>query len=201
MLLRCLKVAETKSKIFKRVTKAQAQPLQRDEEVGLQDRQSKLWNIKAWVRGARPHGRSYLLETEYGSLFLRNRKFIKQVRQQPDIDPSAEVVGQELNHSLPHATSGRSQTLRSADQTGEQLAQPQQHGGAVGRISTDRKAKQLVGRATGGSQTRSGSQRQEQEGGSQEPGARSQEQEQRSYAEVTRGVLTRGRARNLGLQL
>ena len=65
---------------FKRVTRHQAKPLERDEAVWLQNKESGKWNIKGFIRGARPHGRSYIVETVQGSLFLRHRKFMKPMK-------------------------------------------------------------------------------------------------------------------------
>ena len=46
-------------------------------KVWLQEKDSKRWCIKGRVRECRPHGKSYIVETESGSLFLRNRKWLK----------------------------------------------------------------------------------------------------------------------------
>ena len=62
---------------FNRVTRHAAPVFQRDEEVWLQDRDTGKWDIKAWIRGARPHMKSYIVETSSGGLYLRNRKFIR----------------------------------------------------------------------------------------------------------------------------
>ena len=67
---------------FKRVTRYPAPPLHRDQKVWLQDRVSKRWDIEAWVRGARPHGRSYVLDTAQGGVFLRKRRYIKPRKNQ-----------------------------------------------------------------------------------------------------------------------
>ena len=109
---------------FKRVTRLEAPLLQTDQEVRLQDKDSKLWNIKAWVRGQRLNERSYILETEFGSLFLRNRRFIKEIRSQTASSQSEE----ELNHYVDHETSGQRQTPKSADKTGEMSGKPPGHG-------------------------------------------------------------------------
>ena len=61
----------------KRVTKAPLPMLKRNQKVWLRDKSSGLWNIPGRIRGARPHGRSFVVETRTGGLYLRNRKFIK----------------------------------------------------------------------------------------------------------------------------
>ena len=53
----------------------------RDEEVWLQGRVSGRWDIMAWIRGARPHGKCYSVETTSGGLYLRNRRFIKSRKE------------------------------------------------------------------------------------------------------------------------
>ena len=65
---------------FTRVTRHSAPAFKRDDEVWLQDRDTGKWDIKAWIRGARPHMKSYIVETTSGGLYLRNRKFIKERR-------------------------------------------------------------------------------------------------------------------------
>ena len=73
---------QEQNKEFKRVTRQEGSPLSSNQQVWLQDKNTGRWRIKAWVRGARPHGRSFILETEAGSLFLRYRKFIKSTKPQ-----------------------------------------------------------------------------------------------------------------------
>ena len=75
---------------FKRVTCHQAKPLERDEAVWLQDKESGKWNIKGFIRGARPHGRSYIVETVQVSLFLRNPKFLKPMKVQQEQEQEQE---------------------------------------------------------------------------------------------------------------
>ena len=62
---------------FKRVTKHPLPPLHRDQKIWLRDRMTKRWDIPGRKKGARPHGRSYILQTSQGGVFLRNRRFIK----------------------------------------------------------------------------------------------------------------------------
>ena len=75
---------------FKRVTRHQSRPLARDETVWLQSRESGKWDIKGFVWGARQHGRSYIIETAQGSLFLRNRKFIRPRKAQEEQEREKE---------------------------------------------------------------------------------------------------------------
>ena len=92
---------------FQRVSRHEAPLLKQDQEVCLQEKQTKKWDIRAFVCHRRPHGRSYILETDSGSCFLRNRRFIKPVQTQ-------HTKGQaktELDHSLGNATSQGHQTL------------------------------------------------------------------------------------------
>ena len=78
---------------FKRVTRHQTKPLERDEAVWLQNKDSGKWNIKGFIRGARPHGRSYIVETVRGSLFLRNRKFLKPRKVQEEQEEQEGSTG------------------------------------------------------------------------------------------------------------
>ena len=48
------------------------------ECVVIQDPTSKLWDTKAKVESIRDSGRSYWLITDEGSVYLRNRKFLKK---------------------------------------------------------------------------------------------------------------------------
>ena len=61
----------------KRMTRFPAPVLEKNQKVWLQEKDSKRWCIKGRVRECRPHGKSYIVETESGSLFLRNRKWLK----------------------------------------------------------------------------------------------------------------------------
>ena len=61
----------------KRMTRFPAPLLERNQKVWLQEKDSKRWCIKGRIRECRPHGKSYIVETESGSLFLRNRKWLK----------------------------------------------------------------------------------------------------------------------------
>ena len=51
---------------FKRVTKHPLSPLFRDQKIWLRDRLTKKWSIPGVVKGARPHGRSFILQTDQG---------------------------------------------------------------------------------------------------------------------------------------
>ena len=48
-----------------------------DQKVRLQHPLTKLWDTKAKVIGIREGGRSYVVVTEHGHRFVRNRKFLK----------------------------------------------------------------------------------------------------------------------------
>ena len=61
----------------KRVTKAPLSMLRRNQKVWLRNKATGCWDIPGRIRGARPHGRSFVVETRAGGLYLRNRKFIK----------------------------------------------------------------------------------------------------------------------------
>ena len=58
----------------------------RDEEVWLQGRVSGRWDIMAWIRGARPHGKCYSVETTSGGLYLRNKRFIKSRKECEEVE-------------------------------------------------------------------------------------------------------------------
>ena len=78
---------------FNRVKRYAAPTFHRDEEVWLQDKDSGKWDIKAWIRGARPHMRSYIVETTSGSLYLRNRKFIRGRGENREEEENEVVTG------------------------------------------------------------------------------------------------------------
>ena len=61
----------------KRMTKAPLEMLRRNQKVWLRNKATGRWDIPGRIRGARPHGRSFVVETRAGGLYLRNRKFIK----------------------------------------------------------------------------------------------------------------------------
>ena len=70
----------------KRMTRFPAPLLERNQKVWLQDKDSKRWSIKGRIRECRPHGKSYIVETESGSLFLRNRKWLKPRGEERDVE-------------------------------------------------------------------------------------------------------------------
>ena len=61
----------------KRQTRAASKPLVIGQRVWLQDQQSKKWTIEGVIKSVRNGGRSYVVETESGAAYLRNRRFIK----------------------------------------------------------------------------------------------------------------------------
>ena len=73
---------------FKRFTKHPLSPLFRDQKIWLRDRETKKWSIPGVVKGARPHGRSFILQTEQGGAFLRNCLFIKPREEQEQEEDS-----------------------------------------------------------------------------------------------------------------
>ena len=81
---------------FKMVCRHATPLLKLDQEVRLQDKQTKRWDIRAFVRHRRPHGRSYIVETDSGSCFLRNRRFLKPV--QHTRGPAEQEQEQEQEH-------------------------------------------------------------------------------------------------------
>ena len=68
------------------MTRFPAPLLERNQKVWLQDKDSKRWSIKGRIRECRPHGKSYIVETESGSLFLRNRKWLKPRGEERDVE-------------------------------------------------------------------------------------------------------------------
>ena len=75
---------QERNKRADRVTRYPAKVFDRDEQVWLQNRETKKWDIEGWIRGARPHGKSFIVETETGGLYLRNRKFIKTRKEKEE---------------------------------------------------------------------------------------------------------------------
>ena len=60
-----------------RQTRSASKPLVMGQRVWLQDQQSKKWTIGGVIKSIRNNGRSYVVETESGAAYLRNRRFIK----------------------------------------------------------------------------------------------------------------------------
>ena len=60
-----------------RQTRSASKPLQMGQRVWLQDQQTKKWTIGGVIKSIRNGGRSYVVETESGAAYLRNRRFIK----------------------------------------------------------------------------------------------------------------------------
>ena len=85
----------------KRVTRQPLKVLSRDQKVWLLDRIKKKWDIPGRIRGARPSGRSYIVETRDGHLYLRNRRFIR-----PRLDEQHEGKESEAEHSSVTQESG-----------------------------------------------------------------------------------------------
>ena len=60
-----------------RQTRSASKPLELGQKVWLQDQQTKRWTIGGTVKSIRNGGRSYVVETDSGAAYLRNRRFIK----------------------------------------------------------------------------------------------------------------------------
>ena len=114
---------QEQNKRFKRVTRHETTPLSRDQQVWLKHKNTGRWTIKAWVRGARPHERSFILETEAGSLFLRNRRFIKESAVGGQQDEAGAV--QHSQQEQTGRTTARTGTGESQEQ-GPEAAQQEQ---------------------------------------------------------------------------
>ena len=72
-------------------------PLPRDSEVWMLDK-SKKWTIRAKVVGARPNGKSYILETNKG-IYLRKRKYLrpKNEKEEEEHGEAEECNGQRTS--------------------------------------------------------------------------------------------------------
>ena len=69
-------------------------PLSRDSEVWMLDKNNK-WTISATVVGARPNGKSYILETNKG-IYLRNRKYLRpKIPKEEELDEEEEECSAE----------------------------------------------------------------------------------------------------------
>ena len=51
-----------------------------DQAVLVQDPQTKSWNAKGRITGIRPNGRSYDVQLDSGKTFIRNRAFLRPIR-------------------------------------------------------------------------------------------------------------------------
>ena len=60
-----------------RQTRSASKPLVMGQRVWMQDQQSKRWTIGGVIKSIRNSGRSYVVETDSGAAYLRNRRFIK----------------------------------------------------------------------------------------------------------------------------
>ena len=90
-----------------RVTRYPAKMFDRDEQVWLQDRLTKKWDIEGWIRGARPHGKSFIVETGTGGLYLRNRKFIKTRKE---AEEKGKMNNEEVVRDLSQQKGGEKET-------------------------------------------------------------------------------------------
>ena len=60
-----------------RQTRSASKPLVLGQRVWLQEQDSKKWSIGGVVKSIRDSGRSYVVETDGGAAYLRNRRYIK----------------------------------------------------------------------------------------------------------------------------
>ena len=131
---------------YKRVTRYEAPPLEKDQPILLQDTKTKKWDIEGFIRGARPHGRSYIVETKSGSLFLRNRKFIRPrtMQEESEVEDrnahTQDLGAAEAAHEPENVPSRRpmtrswAQVVASSGAAGaSEYRQPSSHQGAVTR--------------------------------------------------------------------
>ena len=58
-------------------TRSASKPLLMGQKVWLQDQQTKKWTIEGVIKSIRNGGRSFVVETDSGAAYLRNRRFIK----------------------------------------------------------------------------------------------------------------------------
>ena len=65
-----------------RTTRLPLPPLARDSKVWMLDKNDQ-WTIPATVVGARPSGKSYILETDKG-IYLRNRKYLRPKKEEEE---------------------------------------------------------------------------------------------------------------------
>ena len=77
----------------KRQTRAASKPLVIGQRIWLQYQQSKKWTIEGVIKSVRNGGRSYVVETESGAAYLRNRRFIKAAVCRTRQEVALRVVG------------------------------------------------------------------------------------------------------------
>ena len=59
------------------LTRSASKPLVMGQRVWLQEQESKKWSIGGVIKSIRDNGRSYVVETDGGAAYLRNRRYIK----------------------------------------------------------------------------------------------------------------------------
>ena len=109
---------QEREKRAERMTRQPSKGFARDEKVWMQSRDSLKWDIPGWIRGARPHGRSFIVETDSGGLYLRNRRFIKSRVEREEAEGEG---GKILNEG---GTGGLSQEKREVTAGKEGGKQP-----------------------------------------------------------------------------
>ena len=72
------------------------------QRVWLQDQQSQKWTIGGVIKSIRNNGRSYVVETESGAAYLRNRRFIKAAacRARQEVVAIRKTTAKEKTSSL-----------------------------------------------------------------------------------------------------
>ena len=112
---------------FRMFTKHPPPLLARDQKVWLLDRITKRWNIPAEVRGCRPNGKSYILQTSRGGVFLRNSRMIKPRQDdeeegkesQEDQEAGKQEEGEEKKQEGPRGEGGSDFTRVQTEQLGQ----------------------------------------------------------------------------------
>ena len=85
-----------------RQTRSAIKPLVMSQRVWLQDQQSQKWTIGGVIKSIRNNGRSYVVETESGAAYLRNRRFIKAAacRARQEVVAIRKTTAKEKTSSL-----------------------------------------------------------------------------------------------------
>ena len=129
---------QERDKRAERVTRYPSRVFQRDEKVWMQSRDSHKWDIPGWIRGARPHGKSFIVETDSGGLYLRNRKFIKsreekEGKEKISNEGEVEQLSQEEKEAAAGQESGEPGRRRSYATVAREAVKPTVHKGVTTR--------------------------------------------------------------------
>ena len=76
-------------------------PLQIDQRVVVQNPISKKWDKKATIKKAFHNNRSFLLEDEHGYTFNRNRRFLRPLFNEDDVEERSNVEKEEESNQKP----------------------------------------------------------------------------------------------------